>query len=88
MIDFAFQSALELLQTDGAVALVRAKNRSDQFGHQSNQISEISRESRAQVERLQSQSDQKKRLANEANEQASQAYELAKNTLNQQKNIR
>lgn len=87
-IDNTFQHALELLQTDGVAALARAKDRSDQFGQQSEQISEISREARSQADKLEAQVEQNKQNAKEANEKASKAYELAKNTLNLQKNIR
>lgn len=82
------QVALELLQTDGVSALGRAKDRFKQFGQQSEQISDISRQARARVETLEQQAELNKQNAKEANEKASKAYELAKNTLNQQKNIR
>lgn len=38
--------ALEFLRTEGSAALVRALNRSDQFGQQNKHISEISQEAR------------------------------------------
>lgn len=82
------QAALDLLQTDGVSALARAKDRFEQFGQQSDQISDISRQARARVETLEQQAEQNKNSAKEANEKASKAYELAKNTLSQQKNIR
>lgn len=77
-----------MLNTDGAAALARAKDRFDQFGQQSEQISKISREARAQVELLEKQADQSKQNANDANEKASKAYELARNALSQQQQIR
>lgn len=77
-----------MLNTDGASALARAKDRFDQFGQQSEQISEISREARAQVELLEKQADQSKQNAIDANEKASKAYELARNALSQQQQIR
>lgn len=40
------QKALEFLRTEGAAALSRALNRSDQFGQQNKHISEISQEAR------------------------------------------
>lgn len=79
---------MELLQTDGVNALAKAKDRSDQFGHQSDQISSISREARAYADKIEVQSAINKRNAEEANEKSSKAYELAKNTITLQKNIR
>lgn len=76
------------MNTDGASALARAKDRFEQFGQQSDQISDISREARAQVELLEKQADQSKQNAIEANDKASKAYELAKNALSQQQQIR
>lgn len=83
-----FQDALDLLKTDGASALARARDRSEQFGQQSEQISDISRQARHQVEKLEELAEQNKKNALEANEKASNAYDLAKNTLSQQQNIR
>lgn len=77
-----------MLNTDGTSALARAKDRSEQFGQQSEQISEISREARAQVDALGKQADQSKQNAIDANEKASKAYELARNALSQQQQIR
>lgn len=79
---------MELLQTSGVSALSKAKDRSDQFGHQSNQISEISREARHIVDSLEAHSDSKKENAQEAFSKSLQAYELAKNTFALQSNIR
>lgn len=79
---------MDLLQTDGATALARAKDRFEQFGQQSDQISDISREARAKVEQLEKQADESKQNAIEANEKATKANELARNALSQQKLIR
>lgn len=79
---------MELLKTDGVSALAKAKDRSDQFGHQSEQISAISRDARIQAEKLETQAAFNKKIALEANENAMKAYELAKNTITHQKNIR
>lgn len=79
---------MELLQTDGVSALAKAKDRSDQFGHQSEQISLISRSARAQADKLQEQVESNKGNAKEAFEKSQAAYELAKNTITLQKNIR
>lgn len=68
--------------------MARARDRSDQFGQQSEQISEISRDARHKVEKLEALAGQNKQNAVEANEKATAAYDLAKNTLSQQQNIR
>lgn len=76
------------MNTDGASALAKAKDRFEQFGQQSDQISDISRQARTQVEVLEKQADRSKQNAVEANEKASKAYELARNALSQQQQIR
>lgn len=76
------------MNTEGTAALARAKDRFEQFGQQSDQISEISREARAQVDQLEKQADENKQKANEAYEKALKANELAKNALSQQQQIR
>lgn len=79
---------MELLHTSGVSALSKAKDRSDQFGQQSNQISEISREARQIVDTLEAQAEAKKTNAQEAIAKSQQAYDLAKNTFSLQSNIR
>lgn len=76
------------MNTDGSSALAKAKDRFEQFGQQSDQISDISRQARTQVEALEKQADRSKQNAIEANEKASKAYELARNALSQQQQIR
>lgn len=68
--------------------MARAKDRSDQFGHQSEQISEISREARAHADKFADEAEFNRNRAKEANELASTAYDTAKNTISLQKNIR
>lgn len=80
--------ALLLLQTNGAVALAKARDRSDQFGHQSEQISEISRQARGHADTLEAEAKHNKQKAKEASEKASEAYDMAKNAIALQKNIR
>lgn len=79
---------MELLRSDGVSALAKAKDRSDQFGQQSQQISSISRDARTQAERLEAQAEANKQAAITANENSQKAYEMAKNTITLQKNIR
>lgn len=79
---------MELLRSDGISALAKAKDRSDQFGQQSQLISSISRDARTQAERLEAQAEANKQAAITANENSQKAYEMAKNTITLQKNIR
>lgn len=79
---------MELLQTSGVTSLSKAKDRSDQFGQQSNQISEISRQARLIVDALEAQAEEKKANAHEAITKSQQAYDLAKNSFALQSNIR
>lgn len=68
--------------------MAKAKDRSDQFGQQSQHISSISRDARMQAERLEAQAEANKQSAIAANENSLKAYEMAKNTITLQKNIR
>lgn len=76
------------MQTSGVSSLSKAKDRSDQFGQQSNQISDISREARLIVETLEAQAEAKKTEAQDAIAKSQKAYDLAKNTFALQSNIR
>lgn len=67
--------------------MTKARERADKFGHQSNQISDISRQARARVDQLDKEAAESKQNALEANDKAAKAYELAKNALSQQKEI-
>lgn len=82
------QEALDLLKSNGATALDRARTRSNEFGQQSEQISDISRQARHQEETLEAQARENKQIAAEANEKASKAYDLAKSTLGKQQEIK
>lgn len=72
------QDALERLQTEGNNALALAKDRSDQFGSQSDQISEISREARAQADALEKKAQENRDIAQEAHKKALDAYDMAR----------
>ncbi|RZF38368.1 hypothetical protein LSTR_LSTR009263 [Laodelphax striatellus] len=69
----SLQGALDYLQTDGAAALKKAMERSSQFGQQSQQIQK-------------EEYDNINWLAEKAVNVSTDAYELAKDTINQQKN--
>lgn len=58
--------------------MARAKDRSDQFGHRSVQISEISREARSQADALEKKAKENFALAQEANDTATAAYDMAR----------
>lgn len=81
------QDALERLQTEGTNALALAKDRSDQFGSQSEQISEISREARAQAEALEKKAKENREIAEQANNKAGDAYNMAKDALSALQNV-
>ncbi|GAB0100956.1 Laminin subunit gamma-1 [Sergentomyia squamirostris] len=80
-------SALELLQTEGAQALARAKDRSDQFGSQSEQISAISREARARADELEAKANFNRDVAVQASGNATEAYNLARDSMALLQNI-
>lgn len=75
------------MNNEGALALTKARERADKFGHQSNQISDISRQARARVDQLDKEAAESKQKALEANDKAAKAYELAKTALSQQQDI-
>ncbi|XP_039963355.1 laminin subunit gamma-1 [Bactrocera neohumeralis] len=81
------QTALNLLNDDGAQALAKAKNKSVEFGVQSDQISEISREARALADRLEAEAQVDLKNAKDANEAVEKAYELAKSAINLQQKV-
>lgn len=84
---FYFQDALELLQTEGAQALQRAKERSAAFDNQSKEISDISREARQYADQLEAEAQTAKDTATEALNKATKAFDIAKNTTNLQQLI-
>lgn len=78
---------MELLQTEGAQALQRAKDRSAAFDNQSKEISEISREARQYADQLEAEAQAAQDTAREALDKATKAFEIAKNTTNLQQLI-
>lgn len=78
---------MELIQIDGVSELSRAKNKSNQFDHQSEQMSDISRNSRKIAEDLEKAADTNRDKAKEAKERAINASDIAKNTIDLQRTI-
>lgn len=78
---------MELIQTDGFVELERAKNRSSHIGHQSEQMSDISRNSRKIADDLEKNAENSRKLAKETREHALNASDLAKNSIELQRSI-
>ncbi|XP_030385859.1 laminin subunit gamma-1-like [Scaptodrosophila lebanonensis] len=81
------QNALALLNEEGALALDKAKNKSVEFGEQSNQISDISREARFIADRLEAEAQFDLKNAKDANDAVEKAHELAKNAINLQQKV-
>lgn len=78
---------MELIQIEGVSELSRAKNKSNQFDHQSEQMSDISRNSRRIAEDLEKAADSNRDKAKEAKERAINASDVAKNTIDLQRSI-
>lgn len=78
---------MELIQIEGMSELSRAKNKSNQFDQQSEQMSDISRNSRRIAEDLEKLADSNKEKAKEAKERAINASDIAKNTIDLQRSI-
>jgi laminin gamma 1 len=78
---------LELLQTEGVVELDRAKNRSLHIDHQSEQMSDISRNSRKIADDLEKNAENNKKVAKDTRERATNASDLAKNSIELQRSI-
>lgn len=81
------KNALDLLHDEGEQALKKAQNKSVEFGVQSDQISDISREARALADRLESEAQFDLKNAKDANDAVEKAYELAKSAINLQQRV-
>lgn len=79
---------LEYLEGEGAVALAKARNRSDQFGKQSGEMSTLAKESRQLAEKLENQSRNIHGMAEKALNTSLDANRIAKDGLKKQANIR
>lgn len=78
---------MELIQIEGVQELSRAKNKSNQFDQQSEQMSDISRNARKIAEDLEKAADSNRDKAKEAKEKAINASDVAKNTIDLQRTI-
>jgi laminin, gamma 1 len=78
---------MELIQIEGVSELQRAKNKSNQFDHQSDQMSDISRNARKIAEDLEKAAEANKDKAKEAKERAINASDIAKNTIDLQRTL-
>ncbi|XP_046998702.1 laminin subunit gamma-1 isoform X2 [Schistocerca americana] len=90
IIEAALQTlkeTMDLLQTEGYLALQKAKEQSDQFGQQSNQMSENAREARIFASGHEQEANAIKQIAEKAVNTSTQAYELAKQAVDQQQNL-
>ncbi|XP_017028327.1 laminin subunit gamma-1 [Drosophila kikkawai] len=81
------QDALDLLNDEGAQALARAKEKSVEFGQQSEQISDISREARALADKLESEAQFDLKNAKDAKDAVEKAHQLAKSAIDLQQKI-
>ncbi|XP_067003262.1 laminin subunit gamma-1 [Anabrus simplex] len=77
----ALKDALDYLQTEGYVALEKARERSEQFGQQSEQMSEIAREARVLTSQQEEEAAGIKETAEKALNTSNTAYELARQTI-------
>lgn len=78
---------MDSLQTEGVSELLRAKNKSNQFEVQSEQMSDISRNARALADNLGVMAKQGRDEAQNAKEKAMNSSELAKKTMEIQRTI-
>lgn len=78
---------MELIQTDGVAQLARAKDKSNQFDTQSEQMSDLSRNARKIAEELEKAAENYRNQAKETKERAISASEKAKDTIDLQKSI-
>ncbi|RVE52211.1 hypothetical protein evm_003130 [Chilo suppressalis] len=80
-------SALEYLDGEGAVALAKARDRSDQFGKQSGEMSKLAKESRLLAKKLENEARNIKDIAEKAFNTSLAANKIAKDGINKQANI-
>ncbi|KAG1663944.1 Laminin subunit gamma-1 [Nymphon striatum] len=80
----ALANAKSYLETEGTDALIKAKERSEKFGQQSNRMSEIAREARQLADQQETESKEIDGVANDALNTSSEAYRLAREAIDQQ----
>lgn len=79
--------SLDVLNDEGVQALAKAKNKSVEFGEQSEQISDISRDARAIADRLESEAEFDLKNAKDAKDAVEKAHLLAKNAIDLQQRL-
>lgn len=79
--------AVALLEIEGKVALEKANLKAKEYGQQSDKMTTIAQESRHLADELDNQVESLTKVASEAKNISSAAYDLAKNTTDQQLNI-
>lgn len=82
------QSALEYLDGEGTAALNKARDRSDQFGKQSGEMSKLAKESRLLAEKLENEARNIKDIAEKGLNVSLAANKIAKDGITKQANIR
>ncbi|XP_035428786.1 laminin subunit gamma-1 [Spodoptera frugiperda] len=80
-------SALEYMDGEGAAALSKARNRSDQFGKQSVDMSALAKESRLLAEKLENEAKNIREIADKAFNTSIAANKIAKDGITKQANI-
>lgn len=73
---------------EGTAALSKARNRSDQFGKQSDDMSSLAKESRLLAEKLETEAKNIREIADKAFNTSITANNIAKDGINKQANIR
>lgn len=81
------QAALELVQTEGVSELNRAKNKAQHLDHQSEQMSDISRNARKHAEELEKMADEHKKNAKGMKDLTLNASDLAKKSIDLQRSL-
>ncbi|KAK5642602.1 hypothetical protein RI129_008769 [Pyrocoelia pectoralis] len=81
------KSALESLETEGRDALNKAKQRAKEFGQQSVKMTTLAHEARQLSDDLDNNADNIIKTASEAKNKSIEAYELAKNASDLQRNV-
>lgn len=88
MVQYFLQKALELIQTDGKIALDQAKERSKEIGQQNEQMTNLAQEARELADQLDEKAEDVEEISKEAKEVSLQAMEQYKLATNRQSNIR
>lgn len=79
--------AVTLLEIEGKIALEKANLKAKEYGQQSDKMTNIAQESRHLADELENQVESLTKVASDAKNVSSAAYDLAKNTTDQQLNI-